>query len=163
VRYFTRGWASGELSDAEYESASASYWTRVAEITPRLPRDMARMLRTIRLHDAIIEQAIWSSGRKLLQLSLVAVNARKQCVAVQLMYRGAMLGNGRIAALRRAALSRETELLYDEVDVDDEGVLSHRLLFAPCEEVSIEFRQFEMKVSRRPDLRVRLRPAFIEQ
>lgn len=162
VRYFTRGWVAGELTGDECEHAKAAYWARVAEITPRLPPDLARMVGEIRLHDGIIEQVVWNSHLNRLQLSLVGENTREECVAVQLTYGGAMLGSDRLASLKRAALSRETELLYDEVDLGIDGVLSHRLLFTPSEEVTIDFRDFGMQVSPRADRRVHLWPAFTD-
>jgi hypothetical protein len=162
VRYFTRGWASGELSDQESNSARDAYWAHVAEITPRLPPEMVRMIRDVRLHDAIIEQVVWNPDGKKLELALVATSAQDECIGVKLSYGGAMLGAKRVDALRRAALSRETELPYDEVDIDDEGVLSHRLLFHPCEEVSIDFRDFATVVSPRAHRWVRLLPAFVQ-
>lgn len=161
MRYFTRGWVEGELTDAECEHANAAYWARIAEIMPRLPPDLVRLVREIRLHDGIIELVSWTAHLNRLQLTLVGENTCEECVAVQLTYGGAMLSRDRLASLKRAALNRETELLYDEVDLAD-GILSHRLLFTPSEEVTIDFRAFEMQVSSRTDRRVHLRPAFTE-
>ena len=74
-----------------------------------------------------------------------------------------MLGASRVNSLRRAALSRETELLWSEVDVDADGVLSHRLLFSPCEEVTIDFRELDLVTSPRDDSRVHLSGAFVHE
>lgn len=162
MRFFTRGWVNGELSDEESDRARDAYWARVEEITPRLPRELVRMVREVHLHDGLIEQVVWNPREKKLLLALVATDAQGECISVNLSYGGAMLGDSRIDAIRRAALSRETELLYDEVDIDEDGVLSHRILFEPCEEVTIDFREFSMQVSPRADRRVRLSPAFLE-
>lgn len=161
MRYFTRGWASGELSDDESDEANEAYRARVAEITPRLPPAMVRLAHEISVHDGIIEQVIWNSHLNRLQLTLVCTDAHQNYIQTHLTYSGAMLGPSRIESLQRAALSRETELLYDEVDIDDDSVFSHRLLFDPCEEVTIEFKELELVVSPRADQRVHLGRAFI--
>jgi hypothetical protein len=162
MRFFTRGWVSGELSEEEYDRALAAYWARVDEITPRLPPEMVRMVREFQLHDAIIEQVVWDPEHKVLDLALVASTAQEECVLLKLSYGGAMLGDDPVEALRRAALSRETMLLYDEVDIDQEGDLAHRLLFHPCEEITIAFRDFAMQALPRADRRVKLGPAFLQ-
>jgi len=72
-----------------------------------------------------------------------------------------MLGRDRVSSLRRAALDRETEVLHQEVDIDDD-VLVHRLLFAPREEVTLDLRELELKVAARQDRRVYLGGAFVE-
>lgn len=54
---------------------------------------------------------------------------------VVLTYLGALLGTRRVETLRMVARDRETEILYDEVDIDDDdGLLIHRMLFWPRHE-----------------------------
>jgi hypothetical protein len=163
MRYFTRGWAAGEHSDDECEQARAAYRARLVEITPRLPPAMVRLAREVGLHDGLIEQVVWNAHLNRLRLSLVCEDAEQRNVQAQLTYSRALLGRSRIESLRRAALSRQTELLYDEVDIDSDGILSHRLLFWPSEEVTIDFRELEMVVSPRTDRRIHLGSAFIEE
>lgn len=163
MRYFTRGWAAGELDDNEADQVAEAYRVRLAVIAPRLPPAMLRMTREIRLHDALIERVIWDPASRRLWLSLVCEDREGGQLLMRLCYGGAMLGAGRVESLRRAAESRLTELLYDEVDVDDAGILSHRLLFAPSEEVTIDFENMDMTVSPRPDRRIELlRPFVVE-
>jgi hypothetical protein len=163
MRYFTRSWANHELSDAEDDQARQAYERRIAEIAPRLPPAMLRLLREVSLHDAIIERVVWRPAKQELKLDLVGVSDLTGYFLVQLTYGGAQLGKQHIAALKRAALSRETELLYDEVDIIDDGRLCHRILFWPNEEVTLDFSQLELSISPRPDKRVDLTGAFDEE
>ncbi len=163
MRYFTRGWACGDLTDAEWKHALAAYRARIAEIAPQLPRGMLRLTRDVSLHDGFIEQIVWNPTKSRLRLSLVCGNVGSGYYLVQLTYDGAMLGSARIESLKRAASSRDPEVLYDEVDVAEEGHLCHRILFNPSEEVTLEFERFRMTVSARPDRRVEWRSPFVEE
>jgi hypothetical protein len=164
MRYLTRGWLNGELSDAEWKRADEAYAARVEEIASRLPPAMLRLGRDISLHDAVIEKIVWNPMTRRLQMSFVYYNQLQQGhLLVQLIYDGAMLGNARIDSLRRAAESRLTELVYNEIDASDDGHLIHRLLFEPCEEVTIDFEQFDMTLTPRPDGRVELLVPFCEK
>jgi hypothetical protein len=160
--YFTRGWANGELSDAKSEEVVAAYEKRLVEILPSLPTALVRLTREISLHDGVIEQVQWSPAEKVLHLSLVCGNLQNGYALVEIMYGGALLGERRIETLRRAACARDVVLLYDEVDIQPDGLLTHRLLFHPCEEVTIDFETVSLSVSPRSDKRVNLGAAFIE-
>jgi hypothetical protein len=81
--------------------------------------------------------------------------------AVQLTYRGAMLGKSRVESLRNVACNREACVLYQEIDVTDDGTLVHRLLFWPNDEVTIEFGELEYVSAPRDDCRVTLAGAFV--
>ncbi|HMK12900.1 MAG TPA: hypothetical protein VK461_15020 [Acidimicrobiales bacterium] len=163
MRYFTRGWTHGELSDEETEDARSRYWARVDEIAPRLPAPLPELAKSVSIHDALVDHVCWEPSIDRLTLRLVCLKADPAAYeAVEIVYEGAMLGVRRIETLRQVALSRETELLYDEVDVDDEGTFAHRILFWPADEVTIDFRS--MSLARWPveDKRVHLGYPFRE-
>ena len=61
------------------------------------------------------------------------------------------------------ARDRETEILHDEVDLaieEGEPVFTHRLLFWPELELTIDFRALELERSPCSDRRVELNGAF---
>jgi len=124
---------------------------------------MLRLAREVSLHDGLLESVRWSSKKKLLKLDLVCGQLERGYSLVELTYGGALLGEQRSNALKRAALSRETERLYDEVDISEDGLLCHRILFWPNEEVTLDFSELEMSSSPRPDRRVELLGAFCEE
>ena len=163
MRCLTRAWVSGALTEVEWDRALEAYRARIAEIAPRLPNALLRLTRDVSLHDGLIECVIWHPAKRRLRLSLVCGDVQSGYFLVQLTYDGAMLGGGRVDSLRRAAESRESESLYDEVDIEDDGRFSHRLLFSPREEVTIEFERFDMSISPRPDRRVDLLRKFSEE
>jgi hypothetical protein len=123
---------------------------------------MRLLARGISVHDAIIDSVVWTPASKELVIVLVTGTSELGYQAVSLTYGGAMLGKRRLDSLRRAALDRETEVLYQEVDIE-EDVLVHRLLFWPREEVTIDFRELVLTTEVRADRRVGLLGAFFER
>lgn len=161
MRYFTRGWANGELTDDEVEKVREAYEKRLAEIASRLPSAVTRLEQGVSLHDALIESVRWTPSVAELRLTLVAGDLEVGYHAIQLTYRGAVLGNHRIESLRNVAHNREACVLYDEVDIADDGTLAHRLLFWPNEEVAIDFRELQYACTPRNDRRVTRGSAFM--
>jgi hypothetical protein len=81
---------------------------------------------------------------------------------VMLKYTGTLLGTRRVETLRYVARDRETQILESEVDCDDEGIFSHRLLFWPRDELTIDFADLELDTANRVDDRVSLISYFVE-
>jgi hypothetical protein len=162
VRFFTRGWHRGELSDEESERTVRDYHAHLQAISARLPDPMMALAREVTLHDARIERVEWEPANAQLVLRLVTTWPSGGSQAVTITYSGAMLGEHRLDVLRNVARDRETEILASEVDVDEEGVLAHRLLFWPRDELTIEFGALTLEVRPRADDRVRLGPFFLE-
>ena len=75
----------------------------------------------------------------------------------------ALLGDRRIRTLRDVARDRETEILESEVDRDDEGVFSHRLLLWPRDELTIDFTDLSLEIADREDRRVNLGGGFFRE
>ena len=73
-----------------------------------------------------------------------------------------MIGDHYMDVLRTRARDRETELLYDEVDVEQDGTYVHRLLFWPEGEISIAFKHLKLSSAARADRRTFLSGSFIE-
>ena len=166
MRYFSRGWANGELTDDESEAVTRAYEKRLETITPLLPPPVVRLLREVGLHDAIVEKVVWAPARKHLRATFVSGTSVVGYTTVIIDYAGAMLGRERVDGLRRAVSDRDVTVLYQEVDVDETDrsgklVFVHRLLFHPSEEVTIDCEQMSVSFEERADPRVLLGPAFV--
>lgn len=154
MRYFTRGWANGELTEEEGAAVNAAYRARIAEIAPRLPPAMIRLRQGVSLHDAVIESVRWDPSRKRLRLALVAEALEVGYQLLELTYHGAMLGKARIDSLRNVVSNKGACVLYQELDISEDGDLVHRLLFYPNEEVTIDFRSLDYTSTPRADARM---------
>ena len=160
MKYFTRGMVNAELDDDEVAQVQRSYTARLESISPQLTAPL-QLLAKLSLHDAIIESTLWEPAIKCLDMSLVAP-CSDGYQGVRLKYHGALLGHERIRTLRSAARDRETQILASEVDYNDVGVFSHRLLFWPRDELTIDFADVEVEVTDREDERVFLIGFFRE-
>lgn len=163
VRFFTRGWHSGELPDDEAEQVLRDYSVYVEAISGRLSKQMIALARDVDLHDAVIERIEWAPAERRLAIGLVtrpSTNTGTQ--SVYLTYLDALLGERPIGTLREVARDRATEILYSEVDCDEEDRFVHRLLLWPRDEVSITFGKLTLELQNRPDDRVHLGGYFVE-
>jgi hypothetical protein len=161
VRYFTRGFANGELSDQEVEAVHRAYAERLRTIETALPDAMKALRDGPSLHDAILERVRWGPSTGNLVIAFVAGTSETGYKTVSLTYRGAMLGAQRVSAVQRIARDRETCVLFQELDAESDSTLVHRLLFWPTEEVTIDYRGLDYAVVPRADARVFLGDAFV--
>lgn len=160
MKYFTRGLVRGELEDDEVDKIRRSYAERLEYISPQLSEPL-RLLARLSLQDAIIETSLWEPAIECLSMSLICPSSEGYQV-VRLKYRGALLGAVRIRTLSSVARDRETQILASEVDCGDGGIFSHRLLFWPSDELTIDFSNLEISLTDREDDRVHLVGFFQE-
>lgn len=162
MKWFTRGWQAGEFSEAETERIRHSYWEHIRSISARLEPAVAKLACEINLHDAIIEQVHVYAHEQRLVLSLVAGDQQGGYREVVLEYFGVEIGARYLDMLRQRCRDRETEILYDEIDIDQDGKYVHGLLFWPEGEVSIWFKHLKLASGARADRRTLLSGAFVE-
>jgi hypothetical protein len=163
MRFFTRGWHQGDLTDDEAAGVFPAYAAHLNAISPRLPLSMQTLASDIDLHDAQIEYVEWDPGGKRLSVSLVTRPIRQPNLqSVVLTYERAQLGWRNLETLRDVARDRETEVLYHEVDLAHDGGFVHRILFWPRDELTIDFSGLSLEVRDREHNRFRLKPYFHE-
>ena len=152
MKYFTRGWHSGELDDAETERLPAAYRSRVEQLRSKMPRDIAELSATC-LHDSLIDRVVWDPQKRILRMELVCKTDAEGCFGLSLEYEGVKIGKQYLVLLAERARDRRTEILENEVDLDDDGSWVHRILFWPTSEVSIWFASLKLRRSARADRR----------
>ena len=163
MKYLTRGWQNGELTDDQSNAAVQAYRDRIKSIRERLDPDILALAEEVQLHDAIIEKVSWRSKIRELTITFAAIySPESDYKTVAITYHNALLGDSRVETLRLVANDRRTELTCSEVDLDDDGNPVHRMLFEPRDEVTIDCSSITLRVSPRSDRRVYLIPAFLE-
>ncbi len=153
MKYFTRGWTKGEFDDETTDQMRAAYWDRVKSLRPSMPASVKKLATATRLHDAEIDRISWDRRRRNLKLELVLIDDLKPpwSFGATLLYKGVQLSEDEIGLLAERARDRRTTILYDEVDLKENGTWVHRILFWPVGEISIWFSSLKLSRTRGRD------------
>ena len=149
VLFFTRAWATGELSTEESEAVLARYEQHLEQITPRLPATVRVLARELNLFDARIRRARLDRAGRELRLELRCGDERVGHYDLDLAYLGAIVDAADAAVLERAARDPEAAVWFDEVDVADGDAFLHRILFRPGAECEVLFRALSLRMAPR--------------
>ncbi len=76
MKYFTREWATGVLSDREWESVCTRYQRHVKNLLPQLPDTITRLVTDISIHDGLIRRVVVDRKSGTLGLERAAVTFR---------------------------------------------------------------------------------------
>lgn len=151
MKYFTRGWSSGEHDDDEAERMREAYSRRVAALRPEMSQSLAELVTAVSLHDALVDRVLWDRAARRLQLELICEHQPKGWVGLRLVYCDAQVSDRTLDILAERARDRRTQVLYDEVDLEKDGLWVHRILFWPEGEISVYFTSLELTRAARVD------------
>jgi len=152
MQYFTSAWHRGELSERECDRALQRYRRHVESLLPSLAPPLRRLV-TLSLHDGLIERVV--VGPHDLALSLRVGDRQVGYKSLTLAYRGVARSGSYVARLRRAT-TLGAELLSDELDRTQVGLV-HRLFFSPPDlEVAIHFKELALGEQPRASRRIRV-------
>ncbi len=154
MKFFSREWASGEMCDSEGDEMIVAYERHIDHVATRLPASARCLARELNLHDGLIRRVTYDKAGRELRLELRCGDNQLGYFDLDLTYLGAILDRSDVAVLREVARDAETELWYDEVDLAEEGMFLHRMLFYPARECEIMFRGLGLRVIPRDDRRI---------
>jgi hypothetical protein len=133
MKFFTREWASGELSDDDFESAADRYTQHLRELN--LPSNV-RALAATNLHDGQVKSVLYAP-RELL-VSLMTGDLQRGYFETTISYGDPVTWGATITLLEFAAAGADIEALEHELD-RLEGRFVHSILFSSHEEAVITF------------------------
>jgi hypothetical protein len=166
VKWFTREWASGDLTDEQHEAAMRAYDAHLQAITPSLPNDIRSLLgsdSSISLHDASFIEAQESLDElKTLTVDIFAFDYEKGVLhddkywtfprlLIRIIYYNAtVISPDSVEEFEYRAGTKQDEIIRDEIDRTDDGNLEHRFLLHPWESpyVCIQFRDAAVRIVR---------------
>ncbi len=149
MKFFTRDWHQGELSDSEADAAVPAYEAHLRTIAPSLPDALLRLTSGTSLHDGLIEQVIVDAEEGELSLALRIGDLQVGYSTLTLAYAGVFKPARQVSTFRQL-LRAGAELLSDEVDISPAGFV-HRLYFSTTEEVSLVFETLRLTQVQRSD------------
>jgi hypothetical protein len=148
MRWFTRDFVTGGLSDEEWNQRRSAYATHLNSIVAGLADGADELLASVHLHDGQISEWTYRPG-ELLALTVLVGDLQRGYEWLTLRYRGARISGATPAELShwwRAGSG--TEIVEEEVDRVDDGDYEHRLLLSPEGEFAVRFRS--LSVERHP-------------
>jgi hypothetical protein len=146
MRFFTRGWHAGELSDAESDAVVKAYEQRLTSVLPRLPLAAHVLARGISIHDARIRRVVRDGQKSELLIEFRCGDRQVGYYDLDLRLHDARLTEPEATQLSEAAEDPQTQVLDAEIDVEDETPI-YRILFWPYRECSIRFQDAEIRLS----------------
>lgn len=147
MRFFERGTTTRGQSPFELDAARSAYQKHVDLVAPQLPPPLLSLARGhLNLQEASVRLCTLDEKRDQLRLVL-RLHAGDAEQTVELVYDGVDPEALDVAALASVASDARTELLYDEVDVLDNGAYAHRVLFGRRSESGGD-RELELRFTR---------------
>ena len=145
MKFFTRDWADGDMTDAEADAVAPAYWHHVGALDLPTP---VRALADLNTHDASVLDVALHPAANTLRLRLRCGDQQTGYFDAMLTFTGATIRPADAATLERARRPANVEVLYDEVDRADGRTFEYRLLLYPAGEVSIRFT--DVAILRKP-------------
>ncbi|HEY1111690.1 MAG TPA: hypothetical protein VGE76_23750 [Opitutaceae bacterium] len=155
MKYFTIQWWSGEYEDQL--AVFRAYDTYLAEIKPRLPGDLRRLTEDVSLHDSRLRRLTLLSASNELSIDLdgCGINPDQKsyhALKIRLAYGG--VSSFESFADPDTGLPGPHgygDLGYDEIELLDDGLLQHRMLFSTGIEFSVTFKSFTLLAEKAAD------------
>jgi hypothetical protein len=151
VKWLSRDWHQGRLSDAQSEEVEREYSEHVAALRPRLSDGAAELL-DLSLHDGQVQT--YNRSADSFEWRILVGDLQRGYEIVTLRYDDAEVVGGQSGLDNLNLPDREIELLYDELEVLPDSRLVHRVLVWPEGEVWVRFSQVHVdREGAKPDAR----------
>jgi hypothetical protein len=147
VRWFTREWQNGELSDEEAEARDRAYAAYLRERVEHLPQPIRGFaLPTdahMSVHDALVDEAEIDSRKGQIEFVLLNGDLQAGYGKLRLTFLDAELATPSVGRLRELLATQRTEFLRQELEIGDESEATPytiRFLLWPEGEIEIRCR-----------------------
>lgn len=151
MRFLTREWHAGVLSDGEADALEVAHATHLAAILPQVSSQLQEFHTAVSIHDGLLQSAVLDHRDASLQLLLRCGDQQQGYRDVALTYSGLDTPVLGITLLALIANDPASEALYVEIDRIEEYSYEHRWLWWPFRrELDIQFRDFSFSVHPQP-------------
>lgn len=142
MRFLTADWATGGLSEEEWETRWLDFQEHQRTVLPLLSAGAEQLVQDVNLHDAVPKNC--TVDEPTIMLQFVAGDLQRGYEFVDLTYSEARVSGATVADVRRWLTDPSAEVLYDEVDLE-EGRFVHRYLVNPGREFDVRFSGVELR------------------
>ncbi len=112
---------------------------------------MTRLATEINLHDGLVNRIIIDQKEETIIFELICGDLQLGYSDVHLKYSSVDFDSLDFQNVAYIVRYRKTELLYHEIDLDEDKYYIHSFLFYPDGEFSIRFKQMELNQTSKPD------------
>jgi hypothetical protein len=147
MRFFPPETSFAKANPLEYDAARAAYQRHVDLVAPKLPPSLLSLARgSLNLQEASVRRCTFEEAKDQVRL-LLTLHAGAAEQVVELVYEGVDPEALDVETLTAFATEPQSEVLYDEVDVLDNGAYAHRILFSPGpgRELELRFSRFAVR------------------
>jgi hypothetical protein len=142
MRFFTRDWCNGEMADEESEKVVSNYWSYFDSISEKFPYNILDFAKEISIHDGLIRRIIVDRKLTSVHLLLRCGNLQDSYFDLDISNSGVVFNLSDISAFESLSKNNESEILYDEFDIESNRLYVHRIIFHPEHEISVIFSSF---------------------
>jgi hypothetical protein len=149
MKYFTKEWFSGDLTDQEAEKVKYQYWNYINSIYSNLFFPLKLLSKQINLHDSVITEICINEKNSSLILNMISGDLETGYFSLQISYN--QVENIKKKSFDCIDFSKSVEILSDEIEKLTEKRFSHKILFSSKEEIDIHFGNIAIKIADAPD------------
>ena len=150
MKFFTRGWVRGDMSDEEADAVASAYERHLETLD--LSQSVLE-LAGLNPHDGYILNVGFEPLTSSLHLRFRCGDQQTGYFDASLSFSGVTIQSAHLRTLIRAMRPAEFEILYDEVDRASADVFDYRLLLHPKGEITFQFKNVEVVRQRVADRR----------
>ena len=140
MKFFTRAWHSGEMTDVRAEQVREEYQQHLAVLN--LPASIASLARN-NVHDAHVLNVRQNPDHTTISLCLRCGDLQRGYSDITIVFKAATVDGDSFNTLQTASQSASVEVLYDEIDRAGGG-FEYRLLLYPDGEANLKFKDVEI-------------------
>jgi hypothetical protein len=153
MKYFTREYQNGHLTDNEVDKRRFDYNLHINAIHSNLTDNIKSFIKEINLHDGIIQLVKVNRNSDNLSFMIRCGDLQVGYYDAEITYVGIDLNNTNLESIRAVAIAKNEEILYDEFDIDD-GYFTHCYLCYPKYEFMIRFKDLRFSRVDKPDRKI---------
>jgi hypothetical protein len=158
MRFYTRQWYDGALSDEDAETVHSRYAVHRDALRSKFPATVIALAYGVYLHDGRVRRIVLDSTRKTLMIALRCGDLQLGYFDLDLVYQEISMTESNLSELETVARDPLTEIVHDEVDAGSGGRWVHRILFKPYREVAVAFGQVALRIEPQPNREFALSP-----
>lgn len=144
MKYFTKDWCFSNLDDDEIEKRLKNYRTYIHNVYKKLPFVLKNLIKTINFHDGKLEKVSFIQNKRTLILKGVFGDLEVGYYFLEVKY--LKVSNLEIDFLDSVFKNQEIEILSDEIEVLNENLFSHKILFSTKQDINIQFQDIKITI-----------------